>query len=98
MKLSVPLESYKKKLEQNRQRRSRIQSEYETEFFIEVCSFLDFAPEYRDLERRIAQAVTAHAVPVGSGTVARTAMIPVAERAAKAVIAWMRHQTTAYDS
>ncbi len=91
-------ESYKKKLEQGRQRRSRRQSEYETEFFLEVCSFLDFAPEYRDLERRIAQAVTAHAVPVGSGTVARTAMIPVSERAAKAVIAWMRHQTTAYDS
>ncbi|MBU0908947.1 MAG: DUF2293 domain-containing protein, partial [Proteobacteria bacterium] len=31
-------------------------------------------------------------------TVARTAMIPVEERAAKAVIAWMRHQTTAYES
>jgi len=35
---------------------------------------------------------------VGSGTVARTAMIPIEERAAKAVIAWMRHKTTAYDS
>jgi len=35
----------------------------------------------------------------GSGTVARTALIPIEERAAtKAVIAWMRHQTTAYDS
>ena len=46
----------------------------------------------------IAEAVTIHAVPVGSGTVARTAMIPIEERAAKAVIAWMRHRTTAYDS
>jgi hypothetical protein len=35
---------------------------------------------------------------VGSGTVARTTMIPLEERAAKAVIAWMRHRTTAYDS
>ena len=34
---------------------------------------------------------------VGSGTVARTERIPVAERAEAAVIAWMRHQTTAYD-
>jgi len=41
--------------------------------------------------------VTAHATPVGSGTVARTSRIPVARRAEAAVIAWMRHQTTAYD-
>jgi hypothetical protein len=41
--------------------------------------------------------VTAHATPVGSGTVARTVMIPIEERASKAVIAWMRHQTTGYD-
>jgi hypothetical protein len=46
----------------------------------------------------MAEAVTLHAVPVGSGTVARTTMIPLEERAAKAVIAWMRHRTTAYDS
>ena len=39
-----------------------------------------------------------HATPVGSGTVARTKRIPVQHRAAAAVIAWMRHQTTAYDS
>ena len=31
------------------------------------------------------------------GTVARTERIPVAQRAEAAVIAWMRHQTTAYD-
>jgi hypothetical protein len=42
--------------------------------------------------------VAAHATPVGSGTVARTKRIPVAERAEAAVIAWMRHQTTAYDA
>ena len=33
-----------------------------------------------------------------AGTVARTKRIPVEERAEAAVIAWMRHQTTAYDS
>jgi hypothetical protein len=48
--------------------------------------------------RALARAVTAHATPVGSGTVARTERIPVAQRAESAVIAWMRHQTTAYDS
>jgi hypothetical protein len=30
--------------------------------------------------------------------VARTKRIPVAQRAEAAVIAWMRHQTTAYES
>jgi hypothetical protein len=42
--------------------------------------------------------VTDHATPVGSGTVARTKRIPVEQRAEAAVIAWMRHSTTSYDS
>jgi len=46
------------------------------------------------LEKRLAQAVTTHATPVGSGTVARSRRIGVEERAEAAVIAWMRHQTT----
>lgn len=91
-------DAYKKKLESDRQRRCKKQAEYEKEFCLEVRSFLNFAGEYKNLEKDMAEAITAHAVPVGSGTVARTAMIPVEERAAKAVIAWMRHQTTAYDS
>jgi hypothetical protein len=36
--------------------------------------------------------------PVGSGTVARTRRIPVEQRAEAAVIAWLRHRTTDYDS
>ena len=43
-------------------------------------------------------AVSQHATPVGSGTVARTERIPIQQRAESAVIAWMRHQTTAYDN
>jgi hypothetical protein len=50
------------------------------------------------LERSVARLVTAHATPVGSGTVARTERISIDRRAESAVIAWMRHQTTAYDS
>lgn len=90
--------AYQKKLASDRQRRGKKQAEYEQEFCLEVRAFLAFAPTHQDLEREMAEAITVHAVPVGSGTVARTAMIPVAERAAKAVIAWMRHQTTAYES
>ena len=91
-------EAYKKKLDSARQRRDKKQGEYEREFCLEVRAFLAFAPRHQDSEKELAEAVTVHAVPVGSKTVARTAMIPVEERAAKAVIAWMRHQTTAYES
>ena len=91
-------EAYQKKRAGDQQRRERKQTEYEGEFFQAVRDYLAFAPHYLELEQAIAEAVTVHAVPVGSGTVARTAMIPIEERAAKAVIAWMRHRTTAYDS
>ncbi|MGL4370771.1 MAG: DUF2293 domain-containing protein, partial [Spirochaetota bacterium] len=46
----------------------------------------------------LAAAVTGHAAPVGSGTVARTERIPIQQRAESAVIAWLRHRTTAYDN
>src|SRR6185369_10072207 len=56
-----------------------------------------FHPDHADLADRLARAVTDHATPVGSGTVARTKRIPVERRAEAAVIALMRHQTTGYD-
>ena len=61
-------------------------------------AFLDFHSDHSELAHSLARAVTEHATPVGSGTVARTKRIPVDQRAEAAVIAWMRHQTTAYDS
>ncbi|MEM9368015.1 MAG: DUF2293 domain-containing protein [Planctomycetota bacterium] len=80
-----------------KQRRDKVQSEYVDEFHAAVVVFLAFAPEYAAIAERFATAVAAHATPVGSGTVARTKRIPVGQRAESAVIAWMRHQTTAYD-
>jgi len=91
-------DSYKRKLASSLKSREKKQAEYEIEFFESVKDFLSFNQCYKELEQKLAEAVTLHAVPVGSGTVARTAMIPIEERAAKAVIAWMRHKTTAYDS
>jgi hypothetical protein len=79
------------------QRREREQGEYVRDFRGAVRAFLAFHPRYAQFAARLADAVTAHATPVGSGTVARTERIPVAQRAEAAVIAWMRHQTTAYD-
>lgn len=78
-------------------RREKKQSAYVDEFYQATLAFLGFHPHYKDIEARLAQAVTAHATPVGSGTVARTERIPVNKRVEAAVIAWMRHQTTAYE-
>lgn len=91
-------EGYEKKRISALKQREKKQAGYEQAFLAAVTNFLHFDPAYRSVEKNISSAVTTHAIPVGSGTVARTAMIPIEERAAKAVIAWMRHQTTAYDN
>jgi hypothetical protein len=78
-------------------RRERVQHEYEGDFAKAVLAFLDFAPCYADLAAELARRIVAHATPIGSGTVARTERIPLDQRAEAAVIAWLRHQTTAYD-
>ncbi len=90
-------ESYAKKLEGARVRRADQQRVYVASFEDEVRGFLRFARRFAELERAMARAITEHATPVGSGTVARTKRIPVERRAEAAVIAWLRHRTTAYD-
>ena len=79
-------------------RRERAQTEYVEEFWLAVRAVLSFHPDHAALADRLARAVADHATPVGSGTVARTKRIPVEQRAEAAVIAWLRHQTTGYDS
>jgi hypothetical protein len=78
-------------------KRQHEQAAYVVSFEVEVLTFLRFASRYEALARAVARRVTEHATPVGSGTVARTERIPVERRAEAAVIAWMRHQTTAYE-
>jgi hypothetical protein len=90
-------ESYAKRREADSRRRDKAQAEYVEDFFGAVVKFLAFHSRHADLAQRLAHAVTDHATPVGSGTVARTKRIPVEQRAEAAVIAWMRHQTTGYD-
>jgi hypothetical protein len=91
-------EGYARRKEADARRRDRAQAAYVEEFCGAVLSFLAFHPRHADLAGRLARAVTDHATPVGSGTVARTKRIPVERRAEAAVIAWLRHRTTAYDS
>lgn len=88
---------YAARLEASRQKRAQKQAEYVEDFEGAVLAFLHFHPKYAALAQQLAALVTAHATPVGSGTVARTERIPIEERARAAVIAWMRHQTSDYD-
>ncbi len=88
-------ESHAKRKEAGARCRDKAQTEYVQHFHGAVLSFLAFHGNYADLAGRLAKAVTDHATPVGSGTVARTQRIPVEQRAEAAVIAWMRHQTSA---
>ncbi|HLN72009.1 MAG TPA: DUF2293 domain-containing protein [Prolixibacteraceae bacterium] len=90
-------DQYQKKLSYAAGYREKKQTQYQDEFLQAIKDFLGFHPSYKEMEHQLAVAVTAHAIPVGSGTVARTQMIPIEKRAQLAVIAWMRHQTTAYD-
>jgi hypothetical protein len=91
-------ESYAKRKASDAKRRERVQTEYVEDFHTAVLAFLAFHAHHADLAHHVAQAVTEHATPIGSGTVARTTRIPVARRAEAAVIAWMRHRTTGYDN
>lgn len=91
-------DAYAKKRAGAAKRRLREHAEYVAEFETAVAAFLAFAPRHRRLADHLAKVVAAHATPIGSGTVARTERIPIERRAEAAVIAWLRHQTTAYDS
>ena len=90
-------DAYTKRRAAETARRDRKQAEYVEDFRGAVLAFLNFAPCHTDLAERLADAVTRHATPVGSGTVARTQRIPIERRAESAVIVWLRHSTTAYD-
>lgn len=88
---------YQKKLESGRKYRAAKQDAYAEDFEAHVYRFLGFSSRWEAEAHALARAVSEHAVPVGSGTVARTQRIPIEARAEAAVIAWMRHQTTSYD-
>ena len=89
--------SYQRKLDSARVRRAVAEENYAGDFRGAVFAFLAFHPNYRGHAEAMAGRIAAHATPVGSGTVARTKRIPLEQRAEAATIAWMRHQTTAYD-
>lgn len=89
--------SYQKRLDASRARRAKQEQAYQNSFTQAVLNFLQFHDDFLPLAADLAEAITTHAVPVGSGTVARTKTISIEQRAEAATIAWLRHQTTAYD-
>jgi len=90
--------AYQRRLKAGRDKRAKQQEVYAEDFEAAVFAFLNFAEPHEAMARRLAKAIAEHAVPVGSGTVARTKRIPIEQRAEAATIAWMRHRTTGYDS
>lgn len=89
--------AYARKLERAADKRNLEQAQYQQDFEASVREFLAFARAHDAIAQRVAQAITQHATPVGSGTVARTQRIPIEQRAEAATIAWLRHATTGYD-
>lgn len=90
--------AYQRNLEAGRKRRAVEQIAYAEDFRSAVLAFLNFHSSQRADAELMARLITDHAVPVGSGTVARTERIPIGQRAEAATLAWMRHQTTGYDN
>ena len=88
---------YALRLKASRARSKRLHEDYVEDFRGAVLTFLAFDSRHRALAEALADQVTEHTTPVGSGTVGRTKRIPIEERAASAVIAWLRHSTTGYD-
>lgn len=89
--------AYQRKLTSGRKRRAAEQEVYAEDFRGAVLACLDFHPVHAAKAEALSRLIADHSVPVGSGTVARTERIPINQRAAAALIAWMRHQTTGYD-
>ena len=89
--------AYAKKLEAGRKRRRKQEESYVEDFAAAVRDFLSFDSMYSEMAQKLAEMIAKHATPVGSGTVARTKLIPIEQRVEAATIAWLRHQTTSYD-
>ncbi|MGB0370212.1 MAG: DUF2293 domain-containing protein [Opitutales bacterium] len=90
--------AYARKLESARARRAEQETAYAEDFTQALRDYLNFHSDYEALAAELAGRISAHASPVGSRTVARTKRITIEQRAEAATIAWLRHQTTAYDN
>lgn len=81
----------------SRERREKQEQIYRQQFAEAVIRFLEFAPRYRALARKIAEGVAEHATEVGSDRVGRTAKLSLEEKAELAARAYIRHHHTKYE-
>lgn len=89
---------HQKKLAQAKERRDEKEQVFAESFQQAITQFLNFAPKYHTMAGKLSRLIREHAAPVGSGTVARSSSVTLEGKAAMAVMAWMRHQTSDYDS
>ncbi|MFT7412697.1 MAG: hypothetical protein ACI9J4_001059 [Paraglaciecola sp.] len=89
---------HQKKLAQIKVRREEKETVFGEDFQQKIIQFLNFDQKHHLLVAQLSKLIKEHAVPVGSGTVARSSSVTLDDKAALAVMAWMRHQTSAYDS
>jgi len=89
---------HQKKLAQAKVRREAKEEVFGEDFQQAIINFLNFDKKHQALVETLAVLVKEHAVPVGSGTVARSSSVSLDDKAALAVMAWMRHQTSNYDT
>jgi len=89
---------HQKKLAQAKVRREEKEEVFGEDFQQAIITFLNFDKKYQTLVEKLSLLVKEHAVPVGSGTVARSSSVTLEDKAALAVMAWMRHKTSSYDS
>ncbi|WP_158970920.1 DUF2293 domain-containing protein [Paraglaciecola sp. L3A3] len=89
---------HQKKLAQAKVIRQAKETVFGEDFQQAIMQFLNFDPRYQLLVEQLSKLVKEHAVPVGSGTVARSSSVTLEDKAALAVMAWMRHKTSTYDS
>jgi hypothetical protein len=83
--------------ESGARQRERQEERYRDELREAILVFLAFAPQHVRLAEGIAGEASAHAAVVRSGRVGRTRLIPIAERAALAARAFIRHRHTTYE-
>jgi len=81
----------------SRKQREKQEAKYRDQFAEAVFTYLDFAPRYRKLARKISQETSERATVVGSERVGRTKKLTLEDRAALAVRAYIRHIHTKYD-
>jgi hypothetical protein len=80
----------------SRKQREKQEAKYRDQFAAAVLTYLDFAPRYRKLARKISQETAERATMVGSERVGRTKKLTLEDRAALAVRAYIRHNHTKY--